>query len=149
MDFGIARMVYDLDRDGKELPATEGALPTGSTWQPHSGSRLVGTLGYLSPEALDGEPADPSFDLWSLGVVLYECLLGARLFAGGEPQQVMTRIRAVRLPDLPPPVAAPADGLEALFRHVLHKARSRRPATALELRRQLQALQGEWGAERG
>jgi serine/threonine protein kinase len=141
MDFGIARMVYDLDRDGRGLPETEGSLPSGSTWQPaESASRLVGTLGYLSPEALDGEAPDPSFDLWSLGVVLYECLLGRKLFAGGEPQQIMARIRAAKLPELPPSAAPHAEALNELFRHMLNRSRSRRPATALAFGKRLQTL---------
>jgi serine/threonine protein kinase len=140
MDFGIARMVLDLERGERSLPDTEGSLPTaGSTWQPtESVSRLVGTLGYLSPEALEGEPADPSFDLWSLGVVLLESLLGRKLFAG-EPQQVMARIRSAKLPELT--TGSPHDAaLSELFHRLLHRSRARRPATAVELGKQLQAL---------
>ena len=127
------------------MPSTDEILPgTGSTWHPNeSVSQLVGTLGYLSPEALEGEPADPSFDLWSLGVVLMESLLGRKLFVG-EPAQLMARIRSAKLPEVA--TGSPHDAaLNELFHRLLHRSRARRPATAAELGKQLQALRGRLG----
>jgi tRNA A-37 threonylcarbamoyl transferase component Bud32 len=66
LDFGVAKF----------LPAA--AQETADT---QSGA-LVGTLAYMSPEQLRGQPVDPSWDLWALAVVTYEMLTGAYPFAG-------------------------------------------------------------------
>jgi len=102
--------------------------------------QLVGTLAYLSPEALNGQPADTSFDLWSLAIVLYECLLGRKIFAGGDMQQLMGRIRSGRVPDFAQACPEQDELLGDFFRAALHKTITRRPATARDLRERLIAL---------
>ena len=148
MDFGIARVTFDLRRDrlGSAFEGDDDTslLPPTAIWQRTPTSvtmsrQLVGTLSYLSPEALAGEAADPSFDLWSLAIVLYECLLGRKVF-GGDPKQVMARIKQGRVPDLALVLPDADEGLADLFRSALHKNRARRPATALELKQKLEAL---------
>lgn len=148
MDFGIARVTFDLRRDrlGSSFEGEEedSLLPPTSIWQrtPTSvtmSKQLVGTLSYLSPEALAGETADPSFDLWSLAIVLYECLLGRKVFSG-DPKQVMARIKQGRVPELTQVLPEADEDLVDFFRTALHRNRARRPATALELKARLEAL---------
>lgn len=43
---------------------------------------VIGTTRYMSPERLQGKPYTMSSDVWSLGLVLLECLLGASPFEG-------------------------------------------------------------------
>jgi hypothetical protein len=150
MDFGIARVMFDLRRDtGFAAPADSAKdsvlLPPTSIWDRTPTSltvsrQLVGTLAYLSPEALAGQPADASFDLWSLAIVLYECLLGRKVFTGGDMQQLMNRIRHGRVPDFSQVLPEHDEVLGEFFRTALHKTLTRRPATAREFKQRLSAV---------
>jgi serine/threonine protein kinase len=44
------------------------------------GQKVMGTFTYLSPEQLNGEPLDRRSDIYSLGIVLYECITGEKAF---------------------------------------------------------------------
>jgi hypothetical protein len=150
MDFGIARVMFDLRRDTDfaspaDLEEDSALLPPTSLWDrtPTSNTvsrQLVGTLAYLSPEALDGQPADASFDLWSLSIVLYECLLGRKVFSGGDMHQLMNRIRHGRVPEFSQVLPEHDEALGDFFRMALHRTLTRRPATARELKQRLAAL---------
>jgi eukaryotic-like serine/threonine-protein kinase len=150
MDFGIARVMFDLRHDTDvSSPASRDEdsvlLPPTSIWNrsPTSASvskQLVGTLSYLSPEALNGQPADTSFDLWSLAIVLYECLLGRKIFSGGDIHQLMNRIRHGRVPDFAQACPEHDELLGDFFRSALHKTITRRPASARDFRAGLSAL---------
>jgi serine/threonine-protein kinase len=72
-DFGIAKT--DLATDG---------TTTGT---------VVGTLGYLAPERLEGRPATASSDCYSVAVVLYEALSGQRPFTGDSPVAVLASVQ--------------------------------------------------------
>ena len=52
---------------------------------------ILGTPGYLSPEQADGGEVGPPSDLYSIGVILYECLTGRRPFPGNDHAQVALR----------------------------------------------------------
>ena len=62
---------------------------------------IVGTPHYLSPEQAEGGVATPASDVYSLGIVLYECLVGAKPFVGESP--VGTALMQIRdpLPEFP------------------------------------------------
>ena len=146
MDFGIARVMFDLRRDAEvpspDDPDADSALPPTSLWHhtPTSATvsrQLVGTLSYLSPEALNGQPADTSFDLWSLAIVLYECLLGRKIFSGGDLHQLMNRIRHGRVPEFAQVLPQQDEMLGDFFRSALHRAVGRRPASARDFRERL------------
>jgi hypothetical protein len=149
MDFGIARMMMLDLRPGDDAALLSGLeddsvlLPPTSVWGQGSGTsipsqrQLAGTLSYLSPEALQGEPPDASFDLWSLAIVLYECLLGRKVFTGGESRQLMMRIKSGRVPELAQVLPEYDGPLGDFFRNALHKNRARRPGSAREMRHQL------------
>jgi eukaryotic-like serine/threonine-protein kinase len=108
-DFGIARAT---------APETAAGAET-----------LIGTRAYLAPERLDGAPATPASDLYSLGIVAWECLAGAPPFTGIGGEPVVARRDPPPLPlAVPPQVAALVAGLTA-------RNPAARPATASEAAR--------------
>lgn len=150
MDFGIARLRYERRADVGATASEQGAsgggepMPATSIWHrapallTESG-QLIGTLPYLAPEALDGVSADARFDLWSLTLVLYECLTGRRVFDAGRAE-TLERVRRADVPDLAAELPGCPEALAEFFRRALHRDRNRRPRSAAELGRQLAAL---------
>jgi len=61
---------------------------------------LIGTPAYLAPERVAGQPATPASDLYSLGILAYECLAGARPYAG-TPTEIALAHGQRALPPLP------------------------------------------------
>ena len=104
LDFGIAD---DDGTAGAEAGAVEEA---GAVSAPRL---LFGTPYYLSPEQVaDHRAASPASDQWALGVILYECLTGARPYDGNSLEDVLRAIGAgnalppgERRPGLPPELA--------------------------------------------
>jgi eukaryotic-like serine/threonine-protein kinase len=90
---------------------------------------LVGTPGYLAPERAMGEQATPASDLYSLGMVAYECLAGAPPFQGTALEVALAH-RDRPLPPLPPTVAA---GVCALVMRLAAKDPARRLDDAAEV----------------
>jgi serine/threonine-protein kinase len=99
--------------------------------------QVLGTLDYLAPELIRGEPAGPMSDLYALGCVLYECLAGAPPFAG----RGVLRIGMAHLEEEPgDPAAGRSDVPPALawtVRQALAKEAARRPPSAGTLARML------------
>jgi serine/threonine protein kinase len=80
---------------------------------------LGGTLGYLSPEAIDGAQPVPSMDLFACGLVLAELLLGKPLVNEAEPSRAIYRLANEQLL-LPPEVGSDVDdSLRALVNRAL------------------------------
>lgn len=90
---------------------------------------LVGTAGYLAPERAVGDGAGPASDLYSLGIVAYECLTGTRPFNGTQLEVALAH-RDRPLPPLPASVAA--DVAEFVMR-LTAKDPAGRPADAAEV----------------
>ena len=90
---------------------------------------LVGTPAYLAPERVVGGPATPASDLYSLGVVAYQCLTGTLPFQG-IPHEVTAAHRHRTLPPLPPAVPA---GAAELVLDLTATDPAARPASAGEV----------------
>jgi serine/threonine protein kinase len=99
--------------------------------------QVLGTLDYLAPELIRGEPAGPLSDLYALGCVLYECLAGAPPFAG----RGVLRIGMAHLEEEPGDPAAGRDDVQPALswtvRQALAKDPARRPTGAAALARML------------
>ena len=61
-------------------------------------SRMGGTLPYMAPERLPGQPADPRSDLYSYGVLLFELLTGRRPYEGCDGEALVAAILTNRTP---------------------------------------------------
>jgi serine/threonine protein kinase len=135
LDFGLARLAA-----GVIAAAADSTITPWQGVEPLSTGRgLVGTPPYMAPEALMGQHPDPSFDIWSLSVVLYEAMTGRRPFEGADALETLSHAAA----GLMTPPSALLSGcpseIDDYFRRALGQDPSRRPPDArtvgLELRR--------------
>ena len=90
---------------------------------------MVGTPSYLAPERAAGASATAASDLYSLGVVAYECLAGQPPFQG-TPMEVVAACQRAPLPPLP--AAVPAE-VAALVMELTAKDPAARPASASQV----------------
>ncbi len=88
---------------------------------------VMGTAMYVSPEQATGAPVDASSDIYSLGVVAYECLAGHVPFMASEPLAIAYAHKHAPVPPLPPDVPPM---VADLVYHMLAKTPGARPASA-------------------
>ena len=88
---------------------------------------VMGTAMYVSPEQATGAPVDASSDIYSLGVVAYECLAGHVPFTAREPLAIAFAHKHAPVPALPPDVPPP---VADLVYDMLAKTPAERPANA-------------------
>jgi serine/threonine protein kinase len=126
LDFGLAkRNAGMVGASVSEEEATQSAFLT----EP---GIIAGTIGYMSPEQVRGEPVDGRSDIFSLGVVLWEMLTGRRPFRGDSPVETLSAI----LREEPPPDPAFADlpsEFERILRRSLQKRAEERYGSAADL----------------
>jgi serine/threonine protein kinase/tetratricopeptide (TPR) repeat protein len=84
--------------------------------------KVVGTVAYMSPEQVKGEPLDARSDIFSFGIILYELTTGRSPFKRETAVETLSAV----LRDDPPPVAAGAPKLDGIVRRALAKDRERR-----------------------
>jgi serine/threonine protein kinase len=101
---------------------------------------LRGTLAYMSPEQILGEPVDARTDLYSVGVMLWEMVANRRLFTGGTELELMHRVRDAQIPLLDTVRPGIPDFLVSVVRHATFPDRQRRFQGAVEFSRALQVL---------
>src|SRR5215469_6720248 len=128
LDFGLARRVGGglLDAPTMTFSTIQGA------------SSVSGTLPYMAPEILLGDPADPRSDLWALGVVLYELASGRLPFEGRTGFEISSAI----MREIPKPLRPPVPpGLWAVIQRCLAKEPPLRYQRAGEVQAALEAVQ--------
>ncbi|HEU4928817.1 MAG TPA: serine/threonine-protein kinase [Candidatus Krumholzibacteria bacterium] len=100
---------------------------------------LVGTLGYMAPEIIQGEDASAQSDVFSLGVVLYQMLTGYMPFQSKKPARVVKQSDAVLEPVGRLLAAIPRE-LDSAIARALARDRAVRYATAQEFADDLEAV---------
>jgi hypothetical protein len=93
----------------------------------HEGA-IFGTPHYMSPEQGHGEPIDVRSDLYSLGVILFEMIVGQKPYRADNPMAIIYKHRKVPIPRLPPEVSS----LQPVLERLLAKSPQDRFANATE-----------------
>ncbi|WP_395832410.1 serine/threonine protein kinase [Archangium violaceum] len=106
---------------------------------------LRGTLPYMSPEQVLGQPVDARSDLYSVGVILWELLANRRLFTADSEAELMYRVRDARAPLLSTLQPALPDYAVQVVRKALFADKARRFQSAAEFIRALEALSRRTG----
>jgi eukaryotic-like serine/threonine-protein kinase len=132
LDFGLAKL------EPAKAASADGVTVT--MLQQTSPGYVLGTVGYMSPEQVKGQPADVRSDIFSFGLVLYEMLTGQRAFAKATPAETMSAI----LGEDPPPISQTAPAcppvLQRIVDRCLRKEPDQRIQNALDLAFALEAL---------
>jgi eukaryotic-like serine/threonine-protein kinase len=117
-DFGLARAYAD-----SYVSQAEGTV--------------TGTVQYLSPEQIQGEPADPRTDLYAMGVVMFELLTGSPPFTGETSLAIAYQHLSATVP--PPSSLVPGvpRALDRAVTGATDRDRTRRPPSARALAREL------------
>jgi len=130
LDFGLAR----------QMPSPSGASETLAA---ATGEGIVmGTVGYMAPEQVRGQPIDARADVFAFGCVLFEMLTGQRAFRRDTAAETMTAILRDDPPELTQLRAELAPSLDRIVRHCLEKSPAERFETARDLAFALEALSG-------
>jgi len=151
LDFGVAsvlgpaeaRLVKDPDPLADPVDRLAEAMTRHASAPLTHGDHIVGTPLYLSPEALEGAEPDPSFDLWSLSLVLYEAIAGQHPFQATTVAGVIEHVRHTAIPDIRASRPDTPSSVAQVLARMLHRDPLRRPRTAGELREWLQGLRAE------
>jgi Tol biopolymer transport system component len=135
LDFGLAKLERGEDGDLHTLTTRPGVV--------------LGTVGYMAPEQVQGLSVDARGDLFALGAILYEMLSGTRAFRGDSEIDTLNAILNVE----PPPLAVSglSPVLARIVRHCLEKNPAERFQSARDLAFDLQSLSSvtrssPWGA---
>jgi eukaryotic-like serine/threonine-protein kinase len=104
-DFGVALLA-------------EGSTDAGS-------ATVVGTPRYMAPEQAQGRPATPATDVYSVGVVLYEMLVGRPPFTG----KTVAELALSQVGDIPPPLG---DDVPATLQRIVDRALAKDPVQRFE-----------------
>jgi tRNA A-37 threonylcarbamoyl transferase component Bud32 len=132
LDFGTAKRFGEAEVTLDQL-TTEGFV--------------IGTLQYMPPEALfAGAPLAPTYDVWSIGIVLWELLTGRRPFEDVEKKGITAFMDSLRESHAPPVTAARPDApprVAALVRALLEREADKRLADGAAVARALEELRAD------
>jgi eukaryotic-like serine/threonine-protein kinase len=142
LDFGLARLVGKVappDDAAPEASTATAVAKISETAMTTPGS-MIGTVGYMSPEQVEGIPADTRSDVFSTGVVLHEMLSGRPAFRAGSAIRTLTAI----LRDEPPLLSSVRKDIPPALGSLVARCIAKKPAerypSATEMHAELLAI---------
>jgi hypothetical protein len=130
-DFGLARRLMAGEQATTEVETVTQLTRPGTT---------VGTLAYMSPEQLQGQPVDERSDIFAFGTMVYEMLTGVHPFKRDEGMQTAAAILGEEPAPLSQHVPGAPKRLVELVSKMLAKAPARRIQTMREIREELTGI---------
>jgi dipeptidyl aminopeptidase/acylaminoacyl peptidase len=127
LDFGLAQVAATAGLESTETmaaaPKTIGTTP----------GTILGTIGYMAPEQVRGQPVDARADLFALGAMLYEMLTAERAFSGQSAADTISAILHTEPAQLSRIAAIAPPSIERIVRRCLEKAPAERFQSARDL----------------
>ena len=133
VDFGLAKAVASQPFTGAAT-ARESLTEAGT---------VMGTLSYMSPEQLRGEPLDVRTDIFSFGIVLYEMITGELPFTGSNSFDVAASILKDPAFEIGTVPAGLPRGIRGVIARLLEKRRDDRLSSFVEVKRAIESLEVE------
>jgi serine/threonine-protein kinase len=134
IDFGVAKLC-------NQLGSTTVASASGAAALTKEGA-IIGTPGYMAPEQALGRPASHSADLFALGVVMWEALVGEPRWTGASIREILTAQLTEKRPSarLASGDASIPEGFDGLIERLVAQRPEERPSDARQVRDELWAL---------
>ena len=137
LDFGLAKKTR-LEFV-PEIPDSSDTKSENLSFETARGT-IVGTVQYMSPEQIGGEQLDGRSDVFSLGIVLYEMVVGCNPFRGESFASTIGKIVSPQAPSLPVTSMPVSSDLQEIIRKCLQKRREDRYPSAKMLADELERL---------
>ena len=132
LDFGLAKLTHAGLSEAPTMAPSPG-VETGA-------GMVLGTVGYMSPEQVRGQPADHRSDIFSFGAILYELVTGERAFARESAVETMSAILKEDAPQLSEAGGPLPAAIKRITRHCLEKNPEERFQSAHDLAFALAAI---------
>jgi serine/threonine-protein kinase len=129
-----------MTRDGAVKVADFGLARAYADGRVTQAGAVTGTVQYLAPEQIRGEPADPRSDLYSLGIVAYELLTGKLPFTGETAMAVAYKHLSDRVPAPSATVPDLPDDIDGFVASATDRDRELRPESAHAMRMDLDEI---------
>ena len=133
LDFGLAKLAPPEDSTLTSTPTMQAGTAPG---------KVMGTMGYMSPEQVRGQEVDHRTDIYALGTVLYEMLTGRAAFRRDTPADTVSAILKEDVPVMSTTKGAISPALERIVHHCLEKNPAERFQSARDLGFDLEAMGG-------
>ena len=141
LDFGLAKLTRE-DPLGSATPELQTVDHPQSNTVP---GQVLGTVGYMSPEQVRGQPTDQRTDIFALGAILYEMLSGKRAFKRDSSVETLNAILKEEPEELQEIAPSLSPGLDRVVRHCLEKNPAQRFQSASDIAFDLETISSQSG----